>query len=102
MSVTTPTSMAGPPPPLLPPTVDTPGAALAEKFEVTVMFTCDISVTESDVIQAFLRAVATKDFWLPGKCQVYAKALPPSILMERRHFNVAPILQPVVSTSEHK
>jgi hypothetical protein len=45
------------------------------KFEITVMFDSTIPVDERTLEQLMLRALATKDFMLPGTAKVYAKSL---------------------------
>jgi hypothetical protein len=48
---------------------------MPHKFQITVMFDSVVPVDESLVIQQMLKAVATKEFMLPGNCKVYAREL---------------------------
>ena len=59
------------------------------KFEVTVMCAFDILCDVDQVRAAFLRAVRTSDFGIPGTCLCYVESLPDgSILGPKKRFRL--------------
>jgi hypothetical protein len=64
------------------------------KFEVTVMCAFDILCDVDQVRAAFLRAVRTADFAIPGICQVYVEPLPDGTVLgpkKRFRLTVTPV-----------
>ncbi len=69
------------------------------KFEVTVMCAFDILCDVDQVRAAFLRAVRTSDFGIPGTCLCYVEPLPDgSILGSKKRFRLT--VRPVEPEAE--